>query len=257
MPSPEPKALTAPSPVNQLVDLLLIQLANWRWSWRAMVVLGIAAPTLSVALLSRVVGDRPDDFLQALLAGNVVLALMFENQNKVASHFAYMRVTGTLTFFAGLPIRQSLVVAATALAFFVLSIPAFACTALLGAALLDITLHPSPLLIVVAPCVAIAVSGIGAVIGASARSFEEVGSLALLVNLVLLAAGPVIVPASQVPDLVDAIGHLNPAVYAASALRQALFGPVTDQVIVDLAVLAAVGIGTMVIASVVLRRRMR
>ncbi|MYD93679.1 MAG: ABC transporter permease, partial [Chloroflexi bacterium] len=35
----------------QLAELLLVQLANWRWGWRSMVVLGMAAPLLSITML--------------------------------------------------------------------------------------------------------------------------------------------------------------------------------------------------------------
>lgn len=37
-----------------------------------------------------------------------------------------------------------------------------------------------------------------------------------------------------------ALGRLSPATYAASALRQALLGPLTGQIVVDLVVLAGV-----------------
>src|SRR5439155_2833553 len=84
----------------QLLDLLLIQLANWRWSWRGMVVLGMAAPLLSILALRTFVREAEPEALRYILSGNVVLALMFENQNKVSSNFAYMRRLGTLQYFA-------------------------------------------------------------------------------------------------------------------------------------------------------------
>jgi ABC-2 type transport system permease protein len=234
-----------------------MQLANWRWSWRAMVVLGIAAPTLSIAVLSRLVENRSGALATALLTGNLVLALMLENQNKVASHFAYMRITNALTYYATLPIRQGLLIVATALAFFLLSIPAFIVTSIVGSALLDVSLHPSPLLLIVTPLIAISLAGIGAVIGTSARTLEEASSLTLLLNLVLLAAGPVIIPESRLPDVAVAAGHINPAAYAASALQQSLVGPVTTDLIVDICVLTSVASITLVFAAYQLKRRMR
>jgi ABC-2 type transport system permease protein len=257
MPPPDNKVLPVPSLGAQLRNLLLVQLANWRWSWRAMIVLGIAAPTLSIALLSRLVDNRSSALTAALLTGNIVLALMLENQNKVASHFAYMRITDTLTYFAGLPIRQGLLIVATALAFFLLSIPAVIVTSIVGAAMLDISLHPSPALLLVAPLIAISLAGIGAVIGTSARTLEEASSLTLLVSLILLAAGPVIVPESRLPDFVTAVGHLNPAAYASSALQQSLVGPVTTSLILDLVVLVGASSITLLIAAHLLKRRMR
>jgi ABC-2 type transport system permease protein len=256
MPPPDTRVLPLPSTEAQLRNLLLVQLANWRWSWRAMVVLGIAAPTLSIAVLSRLVENQSDALAASLLIGNVVLALMLENQNKVASHFAYMRITGALTYYAALPIRQGLLIVATALAFFLLSIPAVVVTSIVGSALLDVTLHPSPLVLIVAPLIAVSLAGIGAVIGTRARTLEEASSLTLLLNLVLLAGGPVIVPESRLPDLVAAAGHVNPATYAASALKQSLVGPVTADLIVDICVLASVASITLIVAAHQLKQQM-
>ncbi len=38
------------------------------------------------------------------------------------------------------------------------------------------------------------------------------------------------------------LGYLSPATYAASALRQTLLGPLTGEIVIDLALLAAFGI---------------
>lgn len=257
MPTAEPKLLAVPSALTQVSSLLLVQLSNWRWSWRGMVVLGVVAPTLSIAILSRLVGDRSDEFLTALLVGNLLLVLTFENQSKVASHFAYMRITNTLTFFAGLPIRQGFLIIATALSFFVLSLPALFLTSILGAQLLDVPLHPSPLLLVIAPLSATALAGIGALVGAVTRSFEEAGSLSLLVNLALLAGGPVIVPEDQLPSLISKIGHLNPAAYAAAALKQGLVGPITGGLVLDLAMLVLAAAVTLTLSSRLIGRELR
>lgn len=239
----------------QLRELLFIQLANWRSSWRTMVVLGIVAPTFSVALLSRLVDTKSASFLSVLLVGNIVLMLMFENQNKVAGHFAFMRVTRTLAYLFDLPIRRGALITATALAFFLMSVPAIVATSLLGAELLDVSLDPSPVLVVAAPLAAISLAGVGAIIGVLARTPEEAGSATLLVNVVLLAAGPVIVPADRLPDVVEAVGNLNPAAYAASALRQGLIGPVTGRVIVDIAVLGVFSGVSLAIAGALVGKR--
>jgi ABC-2 type transport system permease protein len=42
----------------QLEDLLLIELSNWRWSWRLMVLTGIIAPLLGIIALGTFVHDK-------------------------------------------------------------------------------------------------------------------------------------------------------------------------------------------------------
>ena len=51
-----------------------------------------------------------------------------------------------------------------------------------------------------------------------------------------------VIPPDRLPDVVLVLGRFSPATYAASALRQALLGPVTGQIVGDLAALAGFGV---------------
>jgi ABC-2 type transport system permease protein len=96
--------------------------------------------------------------------------------------------------------------------------------------------------VIVIPLSAIPMAGIGALIGSSARTPQEAGSLSLLLTLVMVGLGPVVIPPDRLPGFMLILGKLSPATYAASALRQALLGPVGDQIIVDLAALVGFGL---------------
>ncbi|MFI1653142.1 ABC transporter permease [Streptomyces avidinii] len=222
----------------QFVDLWLMQLSNWRWSWRAMVVTGIFAPMMSIAALGAFAHGRGQEALTYVLTGSILLSLMFENQNKVAQNFAFMKAMGTLDFLGTLPVRRYMVILATVLAFFVLSAPALVVTLLLGSTLLGVGLSVSWLVLLVVPLCVLPLAGIGAVIGVLARTQEESSSFTLLVTMLLLFFGPVIIPASQLPQWLLTISHVSPTTYAASALRQVLVGPVTGRLWIDLLVLA-------------------
>lgn len=221
----------------QLADLFLIQLSNWRWTWRGMLVIGTLAPLLSILALGTLSGPDDPQTAAYILTGNVVLALMFENMNRVSSNFAFMQAMGTLYFFAALPIRRANLILATVLAFFVLSLPAVLLTIGVGALVLDIRLEVHPLVLVAAPLAAVPLAGIGALIGSKARSPEEAGSLTTLITFILLGLGPVIIPPERLPGWLVRLGALSPATYAASALRQTLIGPVTGRLALDLGVL--------------------
>lgn len=241
-----------PSALVQLTDLFLMELTNWRWSWQTMISLGIATPMLSIIALGTFASNASSTTLTYILIGNVVLALMFENLNKVSSRFAFMRFMGNLDYFATLPIERYLLTLAMVFAFQVLSLPALIITIAFGAWFLDISLTLHPLLVLVVPLCAIPLSGIGAFIGSIARSPEEASSLNLLVTLVLLGIGPVIIPNEQMPDFMIILGSLSPATYAASALRQVLIGPMSWSVLVDMGALVML---SMIIFWLVGRRR--
>jgi len=240
-----------PSFLVQLVDLLLIELTNWRWSWRGMVLLGMIALLGSMVALGVFARDAGQDTLAYVLTGNIVLALMFENQDKVAGHFVYMRFMGILDYFATLPIQKHILILAVVLSFLLLSLPSLAVTILLGSLLLGVPITLNPIILIVIPLCAIPMAGIGALIGASVRNPQEAGSLSLLVMLVMLGLGPVLIPPERLPDVMLILGRFSPATYAASALRQALLGPLTGQIVFDLAVLTGV---TMVVFWLVGRK---
>jgi ABC-2 type transport system permease protein len=232
------------SSLIQLFDLWLIQLSNWRWAWRSVIVVDTAAPLVSLIALGVFARDAGPDALAYVLTGNIVLSLMFGNLDKVSGHMAYLRAVGSLSYFATLPIQRPIFVLATVLAFMVLSLPSLLVTLLVGSLILHVPLAPSPFILIVVPLSAIALSGIGALIGTSARTPQEAGSLTLLTTLVLAGLGAIIIPPERLPGWMLVVRQFSPATYATSALRQTLLGPVTPIIWLDLA--ALVGIALMV-----------
>lgn len=222
----------------QIVDLVLIELTNWRWSWRSLLLTATITPLLSVLGLGVFARDAGSAALAYVLTGNVVVSLMFGNMSNVEGHVTYMRMQGILDYFASLPISRYALVVAVVLAFFLLSLPSLALTITVGSLLLGVPIHPSPLLLVVVPLCALTLCGLGALIGVTVREPSQGGAWSLLLTMVMMGLGPVIVPPERLPALLRVLGHLSPATYAASAFRQTLLGPVTSRIVLDLGVLA-------------------
>ena len=229
----------------QFYDLVLIELSNWRWSWRGLLITAAVTPLLSVIALGLFARDSGPAALAYVLTGNVVLSLLFGIMNNVQSHVMFMRVNGGLDYFATLPIRRLTLVLAMVCAFLLLALPSTAITIVLGALILGLRLALHPAVLLVVPLCALSLAGIGAIIGATARTPENAGTVGLLVTFVLAGLGPVVVPPDRLPSALLVLGRLSPATYAASAFRQVLLGPVTGQLWVDLAVLALVSAATL------------
>ncbi len=235
-------ALRTPSLWVQITSLLFIELTNWRWSWRSMIVTATFAPLLSILGLGIFARDSGPMALSYVLTGNMVLSLMFGNMSAIEGHVSFLRFRGTFDYFATLPIFRPALVLAIIIAFLGLSFPSLVTTLLLGAVFLHVPLHPHPLLLLVIPLSAVPLAGIGALIGASVRVPEYGNSLVLITTLVLTGLGPVVIPPDRLPSLMIFLGNFSPATYAASAMRQTLLGPVTPRIWVDLGVLALTGI---------------
>jgi len=228
----------------------MIELTNWRWCWRSMLITGTLAPMFSILALGVFARDSGRETLAYVLTGNMVISLMFGNMSNVQSHFVFMRFEGALDYYATLPIRKHNLILAVVLSFLLLSAPSLILTMLLGAFILHLPLTFHPLLLLIIPACAISLSAIGALIGASVRSRYQASAISLILTMVMAGLGPVVVPPDRLPRILLWLGWINPATYAASALRQAAIGPLTGRLLWDLAMLLG---STILIFAVVSR----
>ncbi|MDE0631869.1 MAG: ABC transporter permease [Caldilineaceae bacterium] len=229
-----------PLPLHlQYWDLFLIELSNWRWGWRNLALTGTVLPLFGILLLGSFARELGAYALSFVLVGNLVMALLFEHMGKLSSHFAYMKVAGSLDYFATLPIRKAVLILAASTAFFILFLPSMFVVLAGGAWILGLALHLHPLALLVVPLCALPLAGIGALLGVSFRTPEEASAAGRLLTILMLTIGPVLIPPDRLHDWLVWLGFLSPATYAASALRQVLLGPLTSRLLLDFAVLTA------------------
>ncbi len=127
---------------------------------------------------------------------------------------------------------------AVVLAFFVLSLPSLLVTIGFGAWFPHLSLPIHSLILLVIPLCVLPLAGVGAAIGENSPTPEVGGGeLTLLVTMLALFVGPVLLPASRLPEIVQTIGYFSPATYAASALKQTLLEPMTPRIVIDLVAL--------------------
>jgi ABC-2 type transport system permease protein len=235
--------------LTQLFDLILLQLTNWRWSWRGAIITGTIGPVFAMISFG-IFAQRDSSATAYILTGNMVLSLLLDGLGKVSSNIAFMKFNGTLDYFATLPVYRSALVLATVIAFFLLSLPAVLVTMIVGSLVLHVPLQLSPWALVVIPLICVSLSGLGAIIGVYARTPEETGSLSLIASLFLFSFGPVLLPLDRLPEIVGTLSLLSPATYAASALRQVVLNmPDRIPLAVDLLVLAGVTVGLLWIVN--------
>ena len=238
-----------PSLWAQLRVLFQIELTNWRWAWQGLLITGMVTPILSMVAFGVFARDSGSRTLEYILVGNIVLSLLFGNLNNVQGHMIYLRIMGTLDYFATLPIRRYVLIVAMVLSFLVISLPALVVTIFVGSYLLGVPVSIHPLILLVIPLCAVSLSGIGALIAVNSRTPESGASVSFLVTAILMSIGPVVVPPDRLAQPLLVLGWLSPATYAASALRQTLLGPLTWQFGIDIAVLAGFAIITLALVG--------
>lgn len=226
-----------PSLLAQWWDLFLIELTNWRWSWRMTLITGALAPLFLLVLLGVFADHQTRNNLAYMLTGNMVIGLLLGTMTRIINRVEFLRFGGGLDFFATLPVQRFLFVFAMIAAFLVFSLPSLFITLTLGAWWLALPLTLHPLLLLVIPLCTIPLAGVGVFLGLVGRNWGEASSWGLVVSLLFSVLGPVMIPPDRLPMLLLWLGYLSPATYAAAALRQVVIGPLTTQILVDLLVL--------------------
>jgi ABC-2 type transport system permease protein len=243
-----------PHPLNEIADLIVLQLSNWRWSWRSFVVLGTVLPLLYALLLGTVARHSGPAARGSAIIGAVVLAASIDTMGKTATHFVNLRLTGGLDHLLRLPVRPVLLILATGAAFCIFTLPGLLVTIFIAATVLHIGLSVSPMALLVVPIAIMAYIGIGALIGGFVATPELASPLSLLVSGVSLAAGPVVLPASELPRAVLLMGKINPASYIAATLRSVFLPTSSGHFLGDLVVVIAFATCGVTLAAVLVRR---
>jgi ABC-2 type transport system permease protein len=225
------------SSIAQWWDLFLIELTNWRWSWRSTIINGALAPLFLILLLGIFANNQERNNLAYILTGNMVVGLLFGTMTRITNRVEFLRFGGGLDFFATLPVQRFLFVFAMVAAFLVFSLPSLVVTLIIGTVWLRLPLTLHPLLLLVIPLCTIPLAGVGVFLGLIGRSWGEASSWGFVVSLLFSLLGPVMIPPHRLLATLIWLGRFSPATYAASAMRQVVIGPVTAQLFVDLVVL--------------------
>jgi ABC-2 type transport system permease protein len=233
------------------LDLYLMQLANYRWTWRWQLIGGLVAPLSFMFMIRSLLGadGATPGAGAAVLAGNLVLSAVFTAMGNTANRFAWLKETEGLDYYATLPIGRGAMVVSVVLAFVTLALPSMVATVLLGRVLFALPLAPHPLALVVLVLTALSLAALGATIGILAPDVETQGVISNLALFLLVFLSPVLVPAERLPALLQVTSRVLPVSYAVGALRSLLVGTVDGAVLRDLAVLAAFAAAALALAT--------
>lgn len=238
------------------LDLYVMQLANYRWTWRWQIIGGLLGPISFMFMLKSLlntdleaVGPGATSVGAHILAGNLVMSALFTTMGQTANRFAWLKEMEGLDYYATLPINRAMMVVTVILAFVTLTLPAMVATVLLGRVLFALPLAPHPLALVVVVLAALSLAAVGAGIGILAPDMatEQVASNLALFLMMFLS--PVLIPLERLPAILQLSSRLLPTSYAVEALRRLLVGTVDQQVLLDLVALTGFSVASLYIAT--------
>ncbi len=210
--------------IREFCVLFQMQLANWRWAWKGMLIGGIVVPLSFMFFLQFFANVRDPEVALHLVTGNVVISLLFTALSRTANRFAFLRETKAIHYYRALLESMNGLVLATMTSFLLLTLPGVIITLSVGKLLFTLPIAPHPLIFLTFSLSTLAFASLGALIGLRARNYEAAGVLANLINFIMAALGPIVIPMDRLPILVREFSWILPSTYAALAFRQTLTG---------------------------------
>ncbi len=231
--------------------LLHMQLTSMRWFWRSLLFGGFFVPLWALVFWKFIGGPytRPGD-LAYILAGNVVISLLFGNMGRVANRFAFLKDSGALDYYATLLVKRPALVLAVVVAFLIMALPGLLAALTVGTVWLGVPIRPHLLLLPLALILgSISLSVLGALVGVYGRTPEAASLTINVLTLGLTVLSPVLIPLDRLPPLLQYTSRLLPTTYAAEAVRSALVSQIDGRFWLDLAILAAFCILALVLVN--------
>lgn len=206
---------------------------------------------------SFIAGSRDPELGSYVVPGAAILALVTLGISTVANDMAQQRRTGTIQYYAALPISKTAYILAMVTANGAAALPGMLVTVLVGGWLFNLSFVFNPLIFVIIPLSAVSLASLGAAIGLGIKNWRLAGLVAQAVMFFIIFFAPVMIPLQRLPGLLQATGALLPPTYAARAFRAALMGIGTPaDILLDIGILAAFAAGSIVLVSRTLEWRL-
>lgn len=225
---------------GKLRVLLGMQLARLRTAWRPYLIVSSAMP-LGIALLMRAVmqPSQVSRYGTQIVAGSAVLAIAMTAIVMLAQRMASLKESGTMDYYATLPVARGAVVGAVLLSFAVFALPGTIIVVSLGALMFHLSLGALWAVVPVWALGSFALAGLGLLIGFAAPDEQLAGMYSNLAMMAVLFLG--ILPATSIPAWLGPLKAVLPSTYAVNALKPGLHGHLASGQAWDLLVLAGFG----------------
>lgn len=214
-------------------------------------------PLLIVFGLGQIGSGQTEEGLAYIITGSAVASLTFVGVTMVAQGLSMMKDRGDFLYYTSLPISKSNLLLAVMASKLLLQMPGIVVSLIGGSLIYGLSFKPNPLLLVILPLSALALSGIGAALGILSPSRQLVDVLSQIIGVFVLFAAPVMIPLENLPLPLQWVGLALPPTYAADAIRRALTGVNDARLMLDIGVLFVCAVGSILAITRGLRWRLR
>lgn len=205
--------------LTEFLILLKIQLATFRMMGPFALMISGILPVGMMYVMCTFAGELSINQAINIVAGSMVMGLSNTCIATMGQIIAEMRLTGSLAYYATLPIARWRFILSIATAYLLAGLPSMIIIVAMAPIILGHTLMLHPAMLLVLALGATALSGIGAAIGLYAPSPIAANVFSLAISFGFVFLSPVYYPVESMPALLGKFSIIVPMTYIARALR--------------------------------------
>jgi ABC-2 type transport system permease protein len=234
-----------------LVDLkflLLEQMLEVRTIWHWFLIFSLMMPFAMLFGFTRMGSGLQDQRgLLYIVSGSAIFAAANDGLTAMAIRIGTLRRDGAIVYYASLPISKIAFIMALIISRLMLSLPGMILPILVAPLLYPVQLKFTIWIIPLIILTALALSTVGMAIGVVISSLEMIHIISNALLVILLMAAPLFIPLEALPKPLRILSYALPPSYAADALRYALAGSFGTPFFIDIGVLSAMTLGSLMI----------
>jgi ABC-2 type transport system permease protein len=241
--------------LRNYVTLVRMQLQMWRDQFVFMLIVQ-AAFTIGIVLgFGYIIPDISKTAAFYLTTGTATQAVVTVGLVMLPQILSQAKAEGRLDYFLSLPISREAYLFSQVTIVAVIAVPGAVAAIAFGAWYYDLTLHISPLILVVVPLSILSLAGFGVMIAMVSPYQQLTNIITQLVIFYVLLFAPVLIPQSQLPWLLRHTADFMPPTYSADGIRATVTNLPGTHLARSLIVMTGFGLASVAISSFAIRRR--
>ena len=241
--------------LRQYADLVKVNLAMNRgeiWFIAMIQVVLTVSFVLGFGYFMRPISEKQALFLTTGTATNMIVTVALTGLPNIIS---IGKTEGRLEYFLAMPLSREVYLAAQVTYVLLTTLPGLVFAVAFGAWHYDLSLNYDPSVIAVVALGILSMAGVGIAIGVLSPSMQLTNTFTNLMVFYVLLFGPVLIPRSQLPALLQHFSVLMPPTYSADAMRGALTDLPGTHLARSLWVMAGFSVVSLALSAAAIRRR--
>ena len=241
--------------VRQYKDLVSLQMRSMRGD-NVFIALIHVALTLGLVLgMGYLIPNITESTALFLVTGTATQAFVTTGLVMLPQMLAQSKEDGRLEYFLTLPISREAYLLSLITMVAVTSLPAVAFCLAFGAWHYDLSLSMDPAFLVVMLLAVLSLAGVGVAMAVYMPHLQVTNALTQLIIFYVLFFSPVLLPASQLPEILQQTAKLAPPTYAADGVRATLTNLSGTNLAKDLSLMTVFAVASIALSAFAIRRR--